>query len=96
MRLLLLSLLLAGAPAAAQPQKDTMTKASELPAPPKANKRPYSYERHGYRVEDPYFWLKDQGYPKVDVVDVLNYRKAENTYTEAAMKPHESLVETLF
>jgi oligopeptidase B len=96
MRLLLLSLLLAGAPAAAQPQKDTMTKASELPAPPKADKRPYSYERHGYRVEDPYFWLKDQGYPKVDDADVLAYLKAENAYFEAAMKPHAALVDTIF
>ncbi|HEX8535113.1 MAG TPA: S9 family peptidase [Allosphingosinicella sp.] len=73
-----------------------MTKASELPPPPKADKRPYSYERHGYRVEDPYFWLKDQGYPKVDDEDVLAYLKAENAYFEAAMKPHEGLVDTIF
>ena len=96
MRILILSILLAGAPAAAQPQKATMTKASELPPPPKADKRPYSYERHGYRVEDPYFWLKDQGYPKVDDEDVLAYLKAENAYFEAAMKPHEGLVDTIF
>ncbi|HEY6917575.1 MAG TPA: S9 family peptidase [Allosphingosinicella sp.] len=64
--------------------------------PPKAEKRPYSYERHGYTIEDPYFWLKDQGYPKVDDPDVLAYLKAENAYFEARMKPHEGLVETLF
>ena len=80
MRLILLSLLIAGAPLAAQPQKDAMTKASQLPAAPKAEQRPYSYERHGYKVEDPYFWMKDQGYPKVDDEDVLNYLKAENAY----------------
>ncbi|HZF43274.1 MAG TPA: S9 family peptidase [Sphingomonadaceae bacterium] len=73
-----------------------MTRTSELPAPPRAEQRPYSYERHGYRVEDPYFWLKDQGYPKVDDVDVLAYLHAENAYFEAAMKPHEALVDTLF
>ena len=73
-----------------------MTRTSDLPAPPKAEPRPYSYERHGYRVEDPYFWLKDQGYPKVDDADVLAYLNAENAYFEAAMKPHEPLVETLF
>ncbi|HEY0043677.1 MAG TPA: S9 family peptidase [Allosphingosinicella sp.] len=73
-----------------------MTKPANLPAPPRAEQRPHSYERHGIRVEDPYFWLKDQGYPKVDDADVLNYLKAENAYFEAAMKPHEGLVETLF
>jgi oligopeptidase B len=96
MRSLVLVLLLASTPLAAQPQKAPMNHATHLPAPPKAEKRPYSYERHGYRVEDPYFWLKDQGYPKVDDADVLEYLKAENAYFEAAMKPHGALVETLF
>ena len=94
--LLLAPLLLASVPLAAQPQKALMTKASDLPAPPRAAQRPHSYERHGYRIEDPYHWLKDQGYPKVDDAEVLNYLKAENAYFEAAMKPHASLVETLF
>jgi oligopeptidase B len=40
--------------------------------------------------------MKDQGYPKIDDEDVLNYLKAENAYYEAAMKPHQPLVETLF
>lgn len=80
----------------AQPQKASMTKASNLPAPPKAQQRPHSYSRHGYTIEDPYFWLKDQGYPKVDDADVLAYLKAENAYFEAAMAPHEKLVTTLF
>ncbi|HEY7810245.1 MAG TPA: S9 family peptidase [Allosphingosinicella sp.] len=73
-----------------------MTKPSDLPAPPKAEQRPYSYERHGFKVDDPYFWLKDQGYPKVDDADVLSYLKAENAYFEAAMKPHQPLINTLF
>ena len=94
MRLYLLAALLLAAPASAQ--KAQMTQASKLAAPPKAAQRPYSYERHGYRVEDPYHWLKDQGYPKVDDADVLEYLKVENAYFEAAMKPHESLVESLF
>jgi oligopeptidase B len=81
---------------AASAQNGTMTKPSDLPPPPKAEQRPHSYERHGFTVEDPYFWLKDQGYPKVDDADVLTYLKAENAYFEAAMKPHEKLVNTLF
>ena len=94
MKKLILAALLLAAPATAQ--KATMTKATELPAPPKAQQRPHSYERHGYRIEDPYFWMKDQGYPKIDDEEVLSYLKAENAYFEAAMKPHAALVETLF
>ena len=81
---------------AASAQNGTMTKAKDLPPPPKAEQRPHSYQRHGFTVEDPYFWLKDQGYPKVDDADVLTYLKAENAYFEAAMKPHQPLIDTLF
>jgi oligopeptidase B len=91
-------LLLAATAASAQTgtQNAPMTKAKDLPPPPRAEQRPYSYERHGFKVDDPYFWLKDQGYPKVDDEPVLNYLKAENAYFEAAMKPHAPLVESLF
>ncbi|RHW18704.1 S9 family peptidase [Sphingomonas gilva] len=64
--------------------------------PPVAEQRPHSYERHGVTIEDPYFWLKDPGYPEVTDPDVLAYLKAENAYFEAQMKPREPLVETLF
>ena len=77
-------------------QKAPMSKTSTLPAPPRAEQRPFSYERHGIRVEDPYAWLRDKGYPTVDDKDVLDYLKAENAYFEAAMKPHADLTESLF
>ena len=80
----------------AQAQKATMTRAADLPAPPRAEQRVHSYERHGVRIEDPWSWLRDHGYPKVDDKDVLAYLKAENAYFEAAMKPHLPLVETVF
>jgi len=64
--------------------------------PPKAEQRPYTYERHGYTIEDPWHWLKDGSYPTVDDTDVLDYLKAENGWFEAAMKPHAALVDTLF
>jgi oligopeptidase B len=67
-----------------------------LPTPPRAEPRPYRYERHGYTVEDPYAWLKDPLYPKVEDESVLAYLNAENAYFEAAMAPHAALVETLF
>jgi oligopeptidase B len=67
-----------------------------LPAPPRAEQRPYSYERHGTRVEDPWHWLRDESYPTVDDEDVLAYLRAENAYFEAAMAPHQALIDTLF
>lgn len=67
-----------------------------LPQPPVAAQRPHAYTRHGQTIEDPWFWLKDQKYPVIDDPDVLAYLGEENAYFEAAMKPHEALVETLF
>jgi len=69
---------------------------TQLPPPPIAEQRPYSFERHGITVQDPYHWLKDQSYPIVDDADVLSYLRAENAYFEAAMRPHQPLIETLF
>jgi oligopeptidase B len=67
-----------------------------LPAPPIADQRPYSFKRHGVRIDDPYHWLRDPGYPKVENEEVLAYLKDENAYFEAAMAPHQALIETLF
>jgi oligopeptidase B len=97
MRLIAVCLLSIAAPLAAQSQapRENMTAKTTLPPPPVAEQRPYSYERHGIRVEDPYHWLKDQSYPVVDDEDVLSYLRAENAYFEAAMAPHRPLIETL-
>jgi len=73
-----------------------MNKASNLPAPPRAEQRPFSYERHGVRIEDPWHWLRDPNYPNVQDQQVLGYLQAENAYFDAAMKPHEALIEELF
>ncbi|MGH6998800.1 MAG: S9 family peptidase, partial [Phenylobacterium sp.] len=64
--------------------------------PPVAAVKPHSFSHHGRTVEDPYAWLKDPSYPKVDDVEILDYLKAENAWFEAAMAPHGELVETLF
>lgn len=95
MKPIFLAILLLAATAASA-KNGPMTKAKDLPAPPRAEQRPHSYERHGYRIDDPWFWLKDQSYPKVDDPDVLAYLKAENAYFEAAMKPCRELGDTLF
>jgi oligopeptidase B len=86
---LILAVLAAPLPA----QKAPMTNTAK---PPVAAKKPHSYTRHGITVKDDYFWLKDQGYPKVDDKPVLDYLNAENAYFEAQMKPRAALVETIF
>ena len=86
-----LAALLMLAPAHAPAQKDSMTDPIK---PPVAEQRPHEYSRHGYTIQDPYHWLKDEGYPEVNDEDALDYLKAENAYFEAQMKPRAALVET--
>ena len=74
-------------------QKDNMTEKLTAPV---AEKRPHSFTHHGITIEDPYHWLKDQSYPKVDDEDVLSYLKEENAYFEANMAAQKPQVEKLF
>jgi len=64
--------------------------------PPVAAKKPHTYTVHGITVEDPYDWLYDKSYPKVDDAEVLDHLKAENAYFEAKMAAQEPLTEALF
>ena len=73
-----------------------MDKPVEIPSPPTAAQRPYSYERHGVTIEDPWHWLRDPRYPNVDDPDVLAYLKAENAYFEGWKAQHEGLLDQLF
>jgi protease II len=54
-----------------------MDKPITLPAPPRAEPRPHSYERHGQTIEDPWHWLRDPNYPQVQDERVLAYLQAE-------------------
>jgi len=91
--LLPLSLALAAISSPAFAEKENMT--TEI-KPPVADKRPHQSTHHGITLTDDYYWLKDQGYPKVDDADVLAYLKAENAYFEAQIAPYQPLVETIF
>jgi len=82
----------AAVPTAAK-QKDVM---NNMPAAPVAEKRPHSFTHHGITVEDPYNWLKDQSYPKIDDEDVLDHLRQENAYFEAHMAAQKPMVDTLF
>ena len=73
-----------------------MTKASDLPDPPTAEQRPYSYQAHGVTIDDPWHWLRDPGYPVVEDQQVLDYLKAENAYFDAVMEPQQPLIDALF
>jgi len=69
-----------------------MDKPTEIPAPPTAEQRPYSYERHGVTIEDPWHWLRDPKYPEVDDPDVLAYLRAENAYFETWAGNQKALI----
>ena len=69
---------------------------TDLPPPPFAEQRPHSFERHGVTIEDPWHWLRDPTYPQVQDQGVLAYLREENAYFEAAMRPHQGLVDALF
>jgi oligopeptidase B len=73
-----------------------MDKPVSLPAPPTADQRPYSYERHGVSIEDPWHWLRDANYPNVSDPDVLAYLHAENDYFDGWKKQHQELIDQLF
>jgi len=65
-------------------------------SPPVAARKPHVNEAHGVQWTDDWHWLRDPNYPDVQDPEVLDYLKAENAYFDAAMKPHEALVEQLF
>ena len=81
---------------AAEPTQTSKENMTETNQPPVAEKRAHSFTHHGITIEDPYYWLKDQSYPKVDDADILAHLKQENTYFEANMAPHKPLVDALF
>lgn len=85
---------LAGAAFAKPYSNDLRTKPQMKP--PVAEQRPHQFTHFGVTVSDPYFWLKDQSYPKVDDPHVLNYLNAENAYFEAWKAPHQKLIDTIY
>jgi oligopeptidase B len=64
---------------------------SSLPAPPVAKKIPKITEINGRKLVDNYYWLRDKPNPEVKA-----YLEAENAYTDAVMKPTETLQKKLY
>ena len=73
-----------------------MDKPVAHPAPPAAEQRPYSYERHGVTIDDPWHWIRDRKYPQVEDKDVLSYLTAENDYFGHWLAQHKALLDELF
>src|SRR3954452_1282500 len=73
-----------------------MDKPVDTSNPPKAEQRPFSYERHGVTIEDPWHWLRDPKYPQVDDPGVLAYLKAENAFFDGWKAQHQALIDQLF
>src|SRR3984957_14541470 len=61
------------------------------PNPPQASQKPHEITEVGHSRNDPFFWLREKDNP-----EVLKYLKAENGYTESALKHIGKLEETLY
>lgn len=64
--------------------------------PPVALRKPHSVTHHNRSLTDDYAWLRDPGYPEVSDPEILAHLQAENAHFEAAMAPHQSLIDTLY
>ncbi len=73
-----------------------MTDPTFLSAPPQAERRAHEIRHHGRVIDDPYFWLRDPGYPDVKDGQVLSYLEVENAWFEQTMAPHKGLIDDLF
>lgn len=73
-----------------------MTDTNDSSKPPIADRRDHIRTIHGIEINDPYFWLKDSSYPRVDDQDILDYLEAENKHFERHMAPLGELTEQLF
>ncbi|HYX19872.1 MAG TPA: oligopeptidase B, partial [Thermoanaerobaculia bacterium] len=59
--------------------------------PPAAPKVPHMQTLHGDTLKDDYYWLREKDNPKVRA-----FLEAENSYTDAFMKPTEPLQKALY
>ncbi|MFA5848931.1 MAG: S9 family peptidase [Bacteroidales bacterium] len=66
-------------------------KESDFPSPPVAEVMPKTFLEFNNTRVDNYFWLRDKENPKV-----LEYLKAENSYTDAVMKKSKKLQEKIY
>jgi len=73
------------------PKTVKITQQSDFPAPPVAAVKPAVFTEFGNKRVDNYFWLKDKNNP-----EVIDYLKAENTYSDTVMHSTKALQDKLF
>lgn len=88
--------------AACTPEESTTNNIPEEMKPPIALIQPETLITHNDSRIDEYFWMrlsdeqKDEGDKNPQTKEVLEYLRAENSYTEAVMKSTETLQEELY
>src|SRR5713226_5268182 len=75
----------------ATPALSHETSADVTPKPPVARRDPVEHLLHGDRRTDDYAWLRQKENP-----EVIRYLEAENSYTDAVLKPTEAFQEKLY
>ncbi len=81
---------------------DYVTKASELPSAPDAQKKAHTTDIHGIQLHDDYFWMrlsdeqKEALEPDAQTAEVVAYLEAENAYKKEVMAPTEALQTKIF
>ncbi len=76
-------------------KKETYTWPKEI-KPPIAEKKPYQRIMHGDTVVDNYYWMIDYFKKGPDSNKVVDYLKAENTYTDTIMSGTKNFQSSLF
>ncbi len=64
--------------------------------PPIAVKKDHYIEHHDIRVEDPYHWMRDAGYPVIEDEEILTHLKRENQWYEHNIAGQKGLTKNLF
>lgn len=62
---------------------------------PLATPQEHHSQQHGITLTDPWHWLRDPSYPKVETREIIDYLQAENAYYQAVMTPHSAFVDAL-
>jgi oligopeptidase B len=68
-----------------------VTAQDAVPKPPVAPTKLHSFDFHGKKIDDPYFWIKDKKNP-----ETIKYIEAENAYREAVTKHLKPFEEKLY
>ena len=78
-----------------QPSTESSEPWRTIPTP-KAPSHPHHTVHYGDERNDPYHWLRDPAYPKVENKEILSYLNAENTYLDQVTQPYRKLQQKIY